>query len=190
MAPRRGPTPPSPTMRKAPCSCGRRPTPPQNSAGLGGCTVRRRRGAGCGRPICAASGHAAAHLLPCGPQSRAAFGAERGNRDPFLQALGLLWCRYHNLCAQRLAREHPQWGDEEQFQHARRRSSPPTRSVTGPLSVLPPLLPTPLPQAAALETPLPRRALLPRTSSPQKRPFPGGHCSPELELVSRNGPRR
>ena len=171
MAPRRGPTPPSPTMRKAPCSCGRRPTPPQNSAGLGGCTVRRRRGAGCGRPICAASGHAAAHLLPCGPQSRAAFGAERGNRDPFLQALGLLWCRYHNLCAQRLAREHPQWGDEEQFQHARRRSSPPTRSVTGPLSVLPPLLLTPLPQAAAQETPLPCRALLLEQAAPRKALF-------------------
>ncbi|XP_036156050.1 dual oxidase 1 isoform X3 [Myotis myotis] len=50
-----------------------------------------------------------------------AFGAERGNREPFLQALGLLWFRYHNLCAQRLAREHPRWGDEELFQHARKR---------------------------------------------------------------------
>ncbi|XP_006831758.1 PREDICTED: dual oxidase 1 [Chrysochloris asiatica] len=50
-----------------------------------------------------------------------AFGAERGNRDPFLQALGLLWFRYHNLCAQKLAREHPHWGDEELFQHARKR---------------------------------------------------------------------
>uniref|UniRef100_A0A8I3QA37 NAD(P)H oxidase (H2O2-forming) n=1 Tax=Canis lupus familiaris TaxID=9615 RepID=A0A8I3QA37_CANLF len=51
----------------------------------------------------------------------ASFGAERGNRDPFLQALGLLWFRYHNLCAQRLARQHPHWGDEELFQHARKR---------------------------------------------------------------------
>uniref|UniRef100_G1P8K8 NAD(P)H oxidase (H2O2-forming) n=1 Tax=Myotis lucifugus TaxID=59463 RepID=G1P8K8_MYOLU len=50
-----------------------------------------------------------------------AFGAERGNREPFLQALGLLWFRYHNLCAQRLALEHPRWGDEELFQHARKR---------------------------------------------------------------------
>ncbi|XP_037690014.1 dual oxidase 2 [Choloepus didactylus] len=50
-----------------------------------------------------------------------AFGAERGNREPFLQALGLLWFRYHNLWAQRLAREHPRWGDEELFQHARKR---------------------------------------------------------------------
>lgn len=51
----------------------------------------------------------------------AAFGAQRGNREPFLQALGLLWFRYHNLCARRLAQEHPHWGDEELFQHARKR---------------------------------------------------------------------
>lgn len=90
---------------------------------------RPGRGAGRGR-LRAAGGHvgcqSAAHVLPCrpppcGPASCAAFGAERGNRDPFLQALGLLWFRYHNLCAQRLAREHPQWGDEELFQHARKR---------------------------------------------------------------------
>ncbi|XP_039744178.1 dual oxidase 1 isoform X2 [Pteropus medius] len=56
-----------------------------------------------------------------GPQGLYAFGAERGNREPFLQALGLLWFRYHNLCARRLAREHPHWGDEELFQHARKR---------------------------------------------------------------------
>uniref|UniRef100_A0A8C9ALZ4 NAD(P)H oxidase (H2O2-forming) n=1 Tax=Prolemur simus TaxID=1328070 RepID=A0A8C9ALZ4_PROSS len=56
-----------------------------------------------------------------GPQGLYAFGAKRGNREPFLQALGLLWFRYHNLCAQRLAREHPDWGDEELFQHARKR---------------------------------------------------------------------
>ncbi|EHH63048.1 hypothetical protein EGM_15938 [Macaca fascicularis] len=44
-----------------------------------------------------------------------------GDPMPFLQALGLLWFRYHNLCAQRLARQHPDWGDEELFQHARKR---------------------------------------------------------------------
>ncbi|KAJ8776917.1 hypothetical protein J1605_015094 [Eschrichtius robustus] len=56
-----------------------------------------------------------------GPRGLYAFGAERGNREPFLQALGLLWFRYHNLWAQRLARQHPLWGDEELFQHARKR---------------------------------------------------------------------
>ena len=190
MAPRRGPTPPSPTMRKAPCSCGWRPTPPQNSAGLGGCTVRRRRGAGCGRPICAASGHAAAHLLPCGPQSRAAFGAERGNRDPFLQALGLLWCCYHNLCAQRLAREQPQCGEEELFQQARKKVIA-TYQVSHSASLRPPSPPSdpPPPGCCAGDSAAPQSPL-PGTSSPQKCPFPGGHCSLELELASRNGPRK
>ncbi|XP_036040797.1 dual oxidase 1 [Onychomys torridus] len=56
-----------------------------------------------------------------GPQEMFAFGAQRGNREPFLQALGLLWFRYHNLCARKLAQEHPHWGDEELFQHARKR---------------------------------------------------------------------
>uniref|UniRef100_H2Q9C8 NAD(P)H oxidase (H2O2-forming) n=1 Tax=Pan troglodytes TaxID=9598 RepID=H2Q9C8_PANTR len=56
-----------------------------------------------------------------GPRGLYAFGAERGNREPFLQALGLLWFRYHNLWAQRLARQHPDWEDEELFQHARKR---------------------------------------------------------------------
>ncbi|KAH0503295.1 Dual oxidase 2 [Microtus ochrogaster] len=56
-----------------------------------------------------------------GSQGMYAFGAQRGNRESFLQALGLLWFRYHNLWARRLAREHPHWGDEELFQHARKR---------------------------------------------------------------------
>ncbi|XP_042543944.1 dual oxidase 1 [Dipodomys spectabilis] len=56
-----------------------------------------------------------------GPRGLYAFGAPRGNREPFLQALGLLWFRYHNACARRLARERPRWGDEELFQHARKR---------------------------------------------------------------------
>lgn len=55
------------------------------------------------------------------PHMDAAFGAQRGNREPFLQALGLLWFRYHNLCARKLAQEHPHWGDEELFQHARKK---------------------------------------------------------------------
>lgn len=55
------------------------------------------------------------------PHMDAAFGAQRGNREPFLQALGLLWFRYHNLCARKLKQEHPDWGDEELFQHARKR---------------------------------------------------------------------
>ncbi|XP_054988468.1 dual oxidase 2 [Sorex araneus] len=55
-----------------------------------------------------------------GPRGLYAFGAERGNREPFVQALGLLWFRYHNLCAKRLAAMHPSWDDEQLFQHARK----------------------------------------------------------------------
>ncbi|XP_027725983.1 dual oxidase 2-like [Vombatus ursinus] len=65
-----------------------------------------------------------------GPQGIYAFGAERGNQNPFLQAVGLLWFRYHNLWAQRLAQEHPTWGDEELFQHARKRVIATYQSIT------------------------------------------------------------
>lgn len=167
---RRGPTPPSPATRKAPCSCGRRPTPPRDSAGPGGCMVRPRRGAGRGGP----GGSEAALAVvtrPCvsSPASLrgAAFGAERGNRDPFLQALGLLWFRYHNLCAQRLAREHPRWGDEELFQHARKRviatyqvSPHPFRWRPSPAAQSPPSS-----DGQPPETPFSGRALLPRTGA-------------------------
>lgn len=118
---RRGPTPPSPARRRTRSSCGRRPTLPQGSADRRGCTVRPGGDAGRGSARCTRLGPTGAHLLPCVPAARAAFGAEQGNREPFLQALGLLWFRYHNLCAQKLAREHPLWGDEELFQHARKR---------------------------------------------------------------------
>lgn len=78
---------------------------------------RTDRGLRGGAPL----GHTAAPVLPCVPTLNAAFGAERGNREPFVQALGLLWFRYHNLIAQKLAGEHPHWGDEELFQQARKR---------------------------------------------------------------------
>ena len=128
----------------------------------------RAAGRAGGRRGCAPRGHTAARLFPCGPTaSRAAFGAERGNRDPFLQALGLLWFRYHNVWAQRLAREHPRWGDEELFQHARKR-------VIATYQVSPHPLPAPpLPAAQGPpssdgqppETPFSRRTLLPRTGA-------------------------
>lgn len=180
---RRGPTPPSPGTPRTPCSCGPRPTPPRDSAGPGGCTVRQPARAGAlgasgdwggkgpeppglvgrrpGGPRGAAPlGAIAAHFVPCIPTSDAAFGAERGNREPFLQALGLLWFRYHNLWAQRLAREHPRWGDEELFQHARKR-------VIATYQVI---------RTALLPSPGPRP---PPLNIPQKRPFPGGHPSPD-----------
>lgn len=113
------------------------------------------------------------------PASDAAFGAERGNREPFLQALGLLWFRYHNLCARRLAREHPHWGDEELFQHARKRviatyqvsrtACPPTMSCSPGDSVFP-------------QSPPSLTIRRPETTSSGGTPLPG-------ELTSRNRPR-
>ncbi|KAK2103660.1 Dual oxidase 2 [Saguinus oedipus] len=96
------------------------------------------------------------------------FGAERGNREPFLQALGLLWFRYHNLCAQRLARQHPDWGDEELFQHARKRVI-----ATYQVSRVRPAT-SPVPRAGPRETPLPTELPIrgqpsPRNSFPDSR---------------------
>ncbi|XP_034506722.1 dual oxidase 1-like [Ailuropoda melanoleuca] len=123
-----------------------------------------------------------------GPGGLYAFGVERGNRDPFLQALGLLWCCYHNLCAQRLARGQPQCGEEELFQQARKKVIA-TYQVSHLASLRPPSPPSypPPPGCCAGDSAAPQSPL-PGTSSPQKGPFPGGHCSPELELASRNGP--
>lgn len=144
---------------------GRGPEPP----GL----VRRRPG---GPRGAASLGATAAHLVPCIPTSDAAFGAERGNREPFLQALGLLWFRYHNLWAQRLAREHPRWGDEELFQHARKRVIATYQVIRTALSQVlgHRRLRSPA-EPSTLEHPPPRNALfrrtpLPRQLTPRNRP--------------------
>lgn len=65
-----------------------------------------------------------------GPRGLYAFGAERGNREPFLRALGLLWFGFHNACARRLAARHPAWDDEQLFQHARRTVVATYQSIT------------------------------------------------------------
>nr|XP_025854155.1 dual oxidase 1 [Vulpes vulpes] len=103
---------------------GRAPGPGPGAGAGAGAGQERLRGAGRGARAGGGGRHSPCSHRPSPPRrpcAAAAFGAERGNRDPFLQALGLLWFRYHNLCAQRLARQHPHWGDEELFQHARKR---------------------------------------------------------------------
>ncbi|XP_042331568.1 dual oxidase 2 [Sceloporus undulatus] len=49
------------------------------------------------------------------------FGNAKGNENPFLQAIGIVWFRYHNYWAGKLATQNPSWSDEDLFQHARKR---------------------------------------------------------------------
>ncbi|XP_077174273.1 dual oxidase 2 [Paroedura picta] len=48
------------------------------------------------------------------------FGNAKGNENPFLQAVSIVWFRYHNHLAQEFARRNPSWSDEDLFQHARK----------------------------------------------------------------------
>ncbi|OCT89499.1 dual oxidase 2 [Xenopus laevis] len=49
-----------------------------------------------------------------------AFGNAMANESPFLQALGILWFRYHNYKAKEFAQKNTEWSDEVLFQHARK----------------------------------------------------------------------
>lgn len=47
-------------------------------------------------------------------------GDPRTNQNPIILALGILFYRWHNVLAERIYAEHPDWSDEEIFQRARR----------------------------------------------------------------------
>nr|XP_033776119.1 dual oxidase 1-like [Geotrypetes seraphini] len=47
-------------------------------------------------------------------------GNARANESPFLQAESIVWFRYHNYLAEKFAKEHPRWSDEDLFQHSRK----------------------------------------------------------------------
>uniref|UniRef100_A0A8D0BPC5 NAD(P)H oxidase (H2O2-forming) n=1 Tax=Salvator merianae TaxID=96440 RepID=A0A8D0BPC5_SALMN len=55
-----------------------------------------------------------------GPEGILDFGNARANENLFLQATSISWFRYHNHWAEKLAKEHPDWTDEDVFQHARK----------------------------------------------------------------------
>uniref|UniRef100_A0A8C3RPS0 NAD(P)H oxidase (H2O2-forming) n=1 Tax=Chelydra serpentina TaxID=8475 RepID=A0A8C3RPS0_CHESE len=55
-----------------------------------------------------------------GPQGIYEFGNARGNENLFLQAESIVWFRYHNHWASKLAQQNPSWSDEDVFQHARK----------------------------------------------------------------------
>ncbi|XP_058012575.1 dual oxidase 2 [Ahaetulla prasina] len=49
------------------------------------------------------------------------FGNAKGNENIFLQAMSIMWFRYHNHWAEKLAKQNASWSDEDLFQHARKR---------------------------------------------------------------------
>ncbi|KAF1427168.1 Dual oxidase 2, partial [Spheniscus mendiculus] len=55
-----------------------------------------------------------------GPRGIYDLGNAWGNENRFLQAESIAWFRYHNHLAAKLAQEHPNWSDEDLFQHARK----------------------------------------------------------------------
>uniref|UniRef100_A0A8C3VKA7 NAD(P)H oxidase (H2O2-forming) n=1 Tax=Catharus ustulatus TaxID=91951 RepID=A0A8C3VKA7_CATUS len=56
-----------------------------------------------------------------GPQGIYDLGSAWGNENPFVQAESIAWFRYHNHLAKAMAQEHPDWSDEDLFQHTRKR---------------------------------------------------------------------
>uniref|UniRef100_A0ABM5EXE9 NAD(P)H oxidase (H2O2-forming) n=1 Tax=Pogona vitticeps TaxID=103695 RepID=A0ABM5EXE9_9SAUR len=54
-----------------------------------------------------------------GPQGIFDFGNAKGNENPFLQAVSIVWFRYHNYWAEKLA--NTSRSEEDIFQHARKR---------------------------------------------------------------------
>lgn len=50
----------------------------------------------------------------------AVLGDPRTNQNPALLAFGILFFRWHNILAERVQAEHPEWSDEDVFQRARR----------------------------------------------------------------------
>ncbi|XP_069837963.1 dual oxidase 2-like isoform X3 [Dendropsophus ebraccatus] len=48
------------------------------------------------------------------------FGNAMGNENPLTQAVSLVWFRYHNYMAAKLAQNHSDWTDEVLFQNARK----------------------------------------------------------------------
>ncbi|XP_037833973.1 dual oxidase 1 [Kryptolebias marmoratus] len=55
-----------------------------------------------------------------GPQGLYELGNAWANENAFTAAEGIIWFRYHNHVAAGLHGEHPEWSDEELFQHARK----------------------------------------------------------------------
>ncbi|KAG8440375.1 hypothetical protein GDO86_006217 [Hymenochirus boettgeri] len=55
-----------------------------------------------------------------GKEGMYGFGSARANDNIFLQALSIVWFRYHNYLAEEFSKQNPHWSDEDLFQHARK----------------------------------------------------------------------
>uniref|UniRef100_A0A8C3VFM0 NAD(P)H oxidase (H2O2-forming) n=1 Tax=Catharus ustulatus TaxID=91951 RepID=A0A8C3VFM0_CATUS len=83
-----------------------------------------------------------------GPQGIYDLGSAWGNENPFVQAESIAWFRYHNHLAKAMAQEHPDWSDEDLFQHTRKRVIATFQSIVlyewelGPFSLQPGYCPT------------------------------------------------
>ena len=63
----------------------------------------------------------APHIMkPADPAHMYVLGDPRTNQNPALLSFGLLFYRWHNVLAERVAKQHPSWSDEDIFQSARR----------------------------------------------------------------------
>ncbi|RWS29848.1 dual oxidase-like protein, partial [Leptotrombidium deliense] len=60
------------------------------------------------------------HIKMISPERMFLLGDARTNQNPALLAFGILLFRWHNVLAQRIASEYPDWSDEDIFQRARR----------------------------------------------------------------------
>lgn len=75
-------------------------------------------------------------------------GDPRTNQNPMILSFGILFYRWHNVLAERIHTQHPEWSDEEIFQRARRLVIASLQNVFL-YEYLPTLLDTPAPYDAA-----------------------------------------
>jgi dual oxidase len=58
--------------------------------------------------------------IPDNVRSHLELGNHRGNENPYLLSLGILWFRYHNKMAEKIKKAHPDWNDDQIFNEARK----------------------------------------------------------------------
>ena len=60
------------------------------------------------------------YLILTKPCPNPVLGDARTNQNPALLTFGIVFFRWHNILAERVQAEHPDWSDEDVFQRARR----------------------------------------------------------------------